>query len=186
MDSQQMREAEFEAFVSETQEKALQLAQTYLGDWDEARDAVQEAFVKAYRKASGFRGDSTMGSWFYRILANHCKDRLRRRKARTWLSLVGGRGDRQQDRVSALETHPDPAPNPAERAEDRAFRKALDEALTQLPKRQQEVFRLQALAGFRLPETAAALGISVGAVKSHLFRATRALQAALAPWREAP
>jgi RNA polymerase sigma-70 factor (ECF subfamily) len=172
---------EFEQFVLAIQEKALRLAHSYLGDWEEARDAVQESFLKAYRRGSQFRGQAEMGTWFYRILANHCTDLLRRRKVRSWLSFW--REKDQEGGSSPLESHPDPNPGPAEEAEGRSFRLALAAALRRLPRRQREVFRMRALGGLTSAEVAGALGLSEGTVKAHLFRATRALQIALEPWR---
>ncbi|GAB4277848.1 MAG: RNA polymerase sigma factor RpoE [Deferrisomatales bacterium] len=161
----------------------MRLAFSLLGDWEEARDAAQEAFVKAYRKRSGFRAEAAWGTWFYRILVNHCRDQLRRRAARRWLTFVapgpGPSGD-------PLSEHPDPREGPEDEAERWAFRRSLQAALRHLPRRQREVFQLKALSGLTLAEAAGALGISEGAAKSHFFRATRALQQALAPWKEGP
>jgi RNA polymerase sigma-70 factor (ECF subfamily) len=177
-----MEEREFEALVLGVQEKALRLAHSYLEDWEDARDAVQEAFMKAYRQADRFRGDAGVTTWFYRILVNHCTDRLRKRKVRSWLTLW-----RQKDAEDGgMEAHPDPGPGPAEVAEAQAFRADLRTALGRLPRRQREVFRLKAVVGLSLSEVAVTLGISEGTVKTHLFRATRALQEALEPWREQP
>ncbi len=177
-----MDDTRFEQMVREVHERALRLARVVLGDWDEARDAVQEAFVKAYRRRKGFRGDAAPSTWFFPILLNHCRDRLRRRKVRAFLTPRGRPGSRPEVQ-DPLETHPDPAPGPAEAAEQKAFHRALARAMQRLPRRQREVFQMKALGGLTLAETAAALGISVGAAKSHLFRATRALQRELAAWR---
>lgn len=179
-----MQDRQFEQFVLDTQEKALRLAESYLGDWGDARDAVQEAFVKAYRRRAGFREEASWGTWFFRILSNHCKDRLRRRKVRSWLTLGLGSQD-PEDGDPAPEAC-DPRPGPGQAAEDGAFRRALAAALRRLPDRQRDVFRLKALAGLTLGEAAASLGIAEGTAKVHFFRATRALQESLAPWRDEP
>ncbi len=178
-----MDDREFEQFVLEYQERALRLAESFLGDWSEARDAVQEAFVKAYRHSAGFREQASRGTWFFRILSNHCKDRLRRRRVRSWLTFGLGAADREGEGHDIH--YPDPSPSPGQRAESKSFRRFLAAALRELPARQQEVFRLKALAGLTLGETAAALGIAEGTAKVHFFRASRALQEALAPWKDA-
>ena len=175
-----MQDAEFEQLVHSSQDRALVVARSYLDDWDEARDAVQEAFVKAYRNRNRFRGEARADTWFFRILANHCRDRLRRRKVRRWLRLESP----AEAEESMLEQVPTDAPDPAEETERRDFRRALARAVAELPARQAEVFRLKALAGLTLAEVAESLNISVGATKSHFFRATRSLQPKLAPWRE--
>ncbi len=174
-------DAQFERLVRDTQDKALRLAHAFLGDWDEARDAVQDAFVKAYRHRRAFQARSAPGTWFFRILSNHCRDRLRRRKVRAWLFRHPGAGDGDPGDAAA-----DHGPGPDRRAADRAFCRDLAVALGRLPARQREVFRLKAVAGLTLAETAETLGISVGATKAHLFRATRALQGALTAWKDEP
>jgi len=181
---QPMQDTEFEQLVRTTQDRALAIARSYLSDWEEARDAVQEAFMRAYRKRGTFRGESRIDTWFFRILANHCRDRLRRRRVRGWLGM--GAVDMTAEATDGLEQLPSSAPDPATAAEHQALRRALVEAVEALPNRQREVFRLKALAGLTLAEAADTLGISVGATKSHFFRATRSLQVALAPWREQP
>ncbi|HSH69785.1 MAG TPA: RNA polymerase sigma factor [Deferrisomatales bacterium] len=175
-----MQDAEFERLVHATRDRALAVARAYLDDWDEARDAVQEAYLRAYRKRGTFRGEASPDTWLLRILANHCRDRLRRRKVRRWLRLETA----AEAEEAILEQVPSDTPDPAAASENTAFRHALAAALGDLPARQREVFRLKALGGLTLTEVAAALGISVGATKSHFFRATRALQRSLAPWRE--
>ncbi len=178
-----MDDTRFEQMVREVHEKALRLAHAVLGDWEEARDAVQEAFVKAYRRKRGFRGDAAPSTWFFPILMNHCRDRLRRRRVRAFL-LPWRRSGGASDAPEPPEDHPDPGPGPADAVEQRAFRRALERAMRRLPRRQREVFQMRALTGLTLAETAATLGISVGAAKAHLFRATRALQRELAVWRD--
>ncbi len=180
-----MDDARFERLVVEVQEKALRLAHAFLGDWDEARDAVQEALVKAYRRRHTFRGEADPATWFFPILANHCRDQLRRRKVRSFLLPWRHRTEGEDDAAPATEDlAADPGDGPEDQAQRTAFRRALARALRTLPRRQREVFQLRALAGLTGAETAAALGISPGAVKAHLFRATQALQRELAEWRE--
>jgi RNA polymerase sigma-70 factor, ECF subfamily len=178
-----VQEREFEAFVLASRDKALRLAYSYLGDWEEARDAVQEAFLRVHRRAGQFRGDAELGTWFYRILSNHCKDCLRRRKVRSWLPFWRGAAEGTDER-SAVEATPDPRPDPSRLAEERAFRRALEQAIRALPRRQREVFRLKALGGLSLSQVASTLGLSAGSVKTHFFRAGKSLQEALAPWKD--
>ncbi len=179
-----MDDARFERMVLEVQDKALRLAHGFLGDWDDARDAVQEALVKAYRRRHTFRGEADPATWFYPILTNHCRDRLRRRRVRSFLLPWRGRGDDGSSDAPPELQAPSPDPSPEREAQRGAFRRALLRALKTLPARQQEVFRLRALTGLSVAETASALGISAGAVKAHLFRATQALQKQLAEWNE--
>jgi RNA polymerase sigma-70 factor (ECF subfamily) len=184
-----MTDGEFEQFVTQSQTRALQVAFGYLGDWEEARDAVQEAFVKAYCKLDTFRGDSAASTWFHRLLANHCKDRLRRRKVRSFLTLASSRpshneaGDETPD---PLESYPDNRPNPEKQAHLTAMGREMQQAFDNLPPRQAELCRLHLSAGMTLKESAQTMGITEGAAKAHYFRAVRTLREKLNHWKEGP
>jgi RNA polymerase sigma factor (sigma-70 family) len=85
--------AAFEPLVRAHEARALAVAEGMLGDVDDAADAVQEAFVKAYRSLRRLREGSTFGPWFRTILRNHCRDRLRSSGGRThvaWDERVAG------------------------------------------------------------------------------------------------
>ena len=182
-----MTDGEFEQFVTQNENRALQVAYGYLGDWEDARDAVQEAFVKAYRKLDTFRGESATTTWFHRLLANHCKDRLRRRKVRSFLTLASARpsrGDGDDNPNEILEAHPDHRPDPEKNAHLGELRLALDQAVDGLPDRQAQVCRLHLGAGLTLARTADAMGITEGAAKAHYFRAVRTLRQRLNHWKE--
>lgn len=182
-----MTDGEFEQFVTQNQNRALQVAFGYLGDWEEARDAVQEAFVKAYRKLDTFRGESQTTTWFHRLLSNHCKDRLRRRKVRSFLTLASARqprGEGESAGPDLLEAHPDHRPDPERRAQNSELRTALDQAIDGLPARQAQVCRLHLGAGLTLGQTAGTMGITEGAAKAHYFRAVRTLRERLHHWKE--
>lgn len=175
-----MNPSEFESFVMATQEKALRLAYSYLGDWEEARDACQEAFVKAHSGLSGRKKESSASTWFYRILANHLKDRLRRRKFKRFFSLFAG------DEGEVKAEPPDPSANPEREAIDRDIGEKLKSAVMALPKRQGEVFRMKAVLGLTFSEISIALGISEGAAKTHHQRALEALRTSLAHLKDPP
>ncbi|TAL17752.1 sigma-70 family RNA polymerase sigma factor [bacterium] len=178
-----MTGAEFERFVRENQDGALRLAYSYLKDWDDARDAVQEGFVKAYRNASSFRGDSSEKTWFYRIMVNHLKDVLRKRKVREVISTFTSVFTKNGEETTGAD-HADGVPGPEEISEAHAIRSDFEKALAALPKRQREVATLHLSAGLTLKQAAAALGISEGAAKAHYFRAVRSLREELMAWRE--
>lgn len=70
----------FAVLVSQYQRKALSLAERMMQDSEEARDLVQDAFVKAYRSLGSFKQDSTFSTWFYRIVYTTCLNALDKRK----------------------------------------------------------------------------------------------------------
>ncbi len=178
-----MTDAEFERFVAENQEGALRLAFSYLKDWDEARDAVQDGFVKAYRNISSFRGDSSQKTWFYRIMVNQLKDSLRRKKVREVVSSFAAVFTRDGEEERELDPAGD-SPGPDERAEANSIRSDYHRAIAKLPERQRQVATLHLDSGLTLKQAADTLGISEGAAKAHYFRAVRSLREELSSWRE--
>jgi RNA polymerase sigma-70 factor (ECF subfamily) len=70
----------FEELVEKYQHKIYNLAYRYMGNDEDASDMAQEALIKAYRSLASFKGDSSLGTWLYRITTNVCLDELRKRK----------------------------------------------------------------------------------------------------------
>lgn len=163
----------------ERHERRLQrLCQGFLGDPEEARDAVQEVFLKAFRKAESYRPRGKVYTWLYRIAVNHCLNQLRRRKIVRFLSL-GSLGERDAPEDAGPVFDPqDPQPGPGEQLAARERWRRTREALDGLPESQRAVVLLAKMEGLSQKETARVLGITEGAVESRLFRAMRTLEAA--------
>ena len=144
-----------------------------LGDAAEAEDVAQEAMMRLWRAAPDWRtGEAKVSTWLYRVAANLCTDRLRKRR-RT---------------VPGLEAVPEPLdPTPGAEAglQEAARRDALCAALLQLPERQRAAVVLRHIEGLANPEIAEILKIGVEAVESLTARGKRALRKALAPHRQA-
>jgi len=165
-------------FLRAVQHRALAMARLATGSVDEALDLVQDAmcaFVRAYRNKPA----DQRRPLFFRCLNNRILDwhRKRQRRGRWVLPWTGG--DHQ------VTDGPDPdarAPESARPEQHLArddFSAALDRALTALPLRQRQVFLLRAWEELDVAETATALEISAGSVKTHYFRALNALRGAL-------
>lgn len=163
----------------ERHERRLQrLCQGFLGDPEGARDAVQEVFLKAFRKAASYRPKGKVYTWLYRIAVNHCLNQLRRRKIVRFLSLGSlGEGDAPEDEARAFDPQ-DPHPGPGERLAARDRWRRTREALDALPESQRTVVLLAKVEGLSQKEVAGVLEITEGAVESRLFRAMRKLEAA--------
>lgn len=167
-----------DAFLADVQARALMMARMATGDVDEALDLVQDAMTAFVRRYAGHPPEQRR-PLFYRVLNNRITDWYRRR-ARWSLRIFGGL--RASD---AFADGPDPMAEtaPAERpdgvASDGEFGVALERALGRLPGRQRQVFLLRAWEGLDVQETASALGISAGSIKTHYFRALASLREAL-------
>ena len=144
------------------------LAVRMAGSIPEAEDLLQEVFLQAHRKLGSFRGDSTLGTWLYRLAVNQCLDFLRSRQgrfARTTDSL---------DDEGAMEPA---APSPA--VPTAISRLDLDRAIGRLPDACRAVFVLHDVEGFGHQEVAEMLGVSEGTSKSQVHKARMKLRAML-------
>lgn len=160
------REERFSAFVVSHRERARRLAWRLVGgDEAAAEDVTQDALVRAYRALSRFREDSSLATWFYRILVRQAHNYRRWRAVR---ELWNGGWE---------EAPPDCA---SDGLGDPGLRRRIVEALDRLSRRQREAFILIHLEGFTVQECANLLGKPVGTVKSHLHRALTTLRQELA------
>lgn len=151
--------------------RTLAQAQRMLGDRAEAEDVAQEAMMRLWRIAGEWRqGEAQVSTWLYRVTANLCTDRLRRRKRSVPLDAV----------AEPLDT----APSVTARIQSEARAKALSDALAQLPPRQAEAVALRHLEGLSNPEIAAVMEIGVEAVESLTARGKRGLALILAGRRD--
>lgn len=149
---------------------ALRVAARMLGDGAEAEDVAQEAMLRLWRIAPDWRqGEARVSTWLYRVVANLCTDRLRRRRG------VG------LDEIAEPE---DGVPGVVERMIETDRAMALQAALNALPERQRQAVVLRHLEGLTNPEIAAVMQIGVEAVESLTARGKRALAELLAGQRE--
>jgi RNA polymerase sigma-70 factor (ECF subfamily) len=145
---------------------AYRLALRMLADAAEAEDVAQEAMIRLFKAAPGWRpGGAKVTSWLYRVSANLATDRSRRRRG---VPL---------DEAAELA---DGAPSAEARLTERARAEALDRALALLPERQRLALVLRHIEGLANPEIAAIMEIGTEAVESLTARGKRALRAALA------
>jgi RNA polymerase sigma-70 factor (ECF subfamily) len=139
-----------------------------LGNAADAEDLLQEIFLSAHRKLEGFRGESALGTWLYRLATNHCLDHLRSRAAR--MNQV----------TDALDDEPSMA-NVGSRglAEQTVTKMDLERALARLPEGCRAAFVLHDVEGLEHREVAEALGIAEGTSKSQVHKARHRLRALL-------
>ena len=164
----------FEEIVRSNEAAIYHLALQRLGSREDAEDAAQETFLKAFTSLGSFRGDSRLSVWLYRIAFNVCTDLLRRRKEAVSLSSEDEDGQTQE-----LEL-PDERFDPAALAERKDLREQVGRALGQLPTEAREILVLRELGGASYEEIAQTLGLDIGTVKSRIFRARKKLCALLA------
>jgi RNA polymerase sigma-70 factor, ECF subfamily len=167
-----------DAFLAEIGPRALVMARMALRDPDEAMDVVQDAMCRLVAKYS-HRPAAEWRPLFFRILQHRIRDWHRRRAVRVRvMGWIGGRPDPEAG--DPLDAVADPrAAAPSDGVTLARAGEALRAALAALPARQQQAFLLRAWEEMDVAETAAAMGCSEGSVKTHYFRAVRALRAVL-------
>jgi RNA polymerase sigma-70 factor (ECF subfamily) len=166
--------AAFEALVVEHQAYVYNLAFRVLGNEQEAEDAAQEAFVRAWRALPAFRAQSRFGTWLYRIVTNLCYNRLP--KLRRELTAIG-----EDD----LLDHPDPRTGTAQEGAEAAERRAwLHRQVDALPESYRLLITLRYQRDLPYEEIASVTGMPIGTVKMGLFRAKERLRSALDTYEE--
>jgi RNA polymerase sigma-70 factor (ECF subfamily) len=164
---------DFGAWMTSEQRRIYGLCQRFLQDRDEADSATQDVFLKAYQAL--IREDAKElddpGRWVTRIAVNTCLDRLRSRKWQFWR-----RRPSSEDEAAILAMTASKSPE----AEDQCFAaeigRRLAEAMEKLSIRQRTVFTLRHYEGMSLEEIGSLLGLDVGTVKAHMFRAVTKLR----------
>jgi RNA polymerase sigma-70 factor, ECF subfamily len=163
-------------FLMGVEKRAFRIARIAVRHDDDALDIVQDAMLQLARNYGG-RPEDEWRPLFYRILQNRIRDCQRRRRVRSRLmSWLPGWKSEEEPAQDPFEAVPDPAPLPSERlVTDQAMHR-LEQALAELPGRQQEAFMLRTFEGFDVAQTAAAMGCSQGSVKTHYSRAVHTLR----------
>lgn len=168
----------FEILMRKYNQRLYRLARATLGDAAEAEDALQDAYLAAYRSLAGFRGDSALSTWLSRLVLNESLARLRRASRRqNVIPLVSA--------TPEIESEMDSVPVPDEDLPERAFGRAqvralLESKLDELPESFRVVFVLRSVEELSVEETAACLGVPEATVRSRHFRAKSLLREALA------
>ena len=164
-------------FLASVERSAFRIARYGLRNTEDALDIVQEAMMQLV-KSYAHRPEAEWKPLFYRILENKIRDHQRRNTVRSRvMSWFGGTDEEGESVVDRAPDTREPQPD-RQTALDHAV-SALDEAVYQLPTRQQQAFLLRTLEGLDVANTAKAMGCSQGSVKTHYSRALSNLRGKL-------
>ena len=158
----------FEELYRQHAGRLYNLAYRMAGSAQDAEDLLQEMFLHAHRKLASFRGESSLGTWLYRLGTNRCLDHLRGRQARM---------DRASESLDQPPVEQPVAPMPA--VPSAVSRIDLERAIGRLPDGCRAAFLLHDVEGFEHGEVARILGISVGTSKSQVHKARMKLRSML-------
>lgn len=154
--------AAYDQLVVRWQSKIRGAVWRVMGSTEDAADITQEAFLKAFRALKGFKREARFSSWMYQIALNLCRDTLRRRKGRTYLSV-----DDPEPTFEPLESK---GPSPLERAQGSQLQERVRAALQLLTDEQREVIILKEYEGLTFAEIAETLQLPTSTVKTRLYR----------------
>jgi RNA polymerase sigma-70 factor (ECF subfamily) len=171
-------EAACEALVRDHTARLLAVARRYLRQEEDARDAVQEAYVAAFRSIARFEGGSSLSTWLHRIVINCCLMKLRtgRRRPETSIEELLPRFDETGHRVLDEAAWPDSIEDEIEKNETRERVRA---AIGRLPEKYRTVVLLRDIEEMSTEEAARLLGLTENALKIRLHRARQALRSLL-------
>ena len=168
--------AAFEVLMRRCNQQVFRVARGILKDDAEAEDAVQEAYVTAYRALKDFRGDAQVSTWLTRIVINESLGRVRKHKRDRVVVPFGGA--REDAPVAEAVDHDTPSPEEFTlRAE---LRTLMESKIDELPLAFRTVFIMREVQEMSVEETAGCLGIPEATVRTRLFRAKALLRASLA------
>ena len=154
----------FEALVTPYEAMIWRVCCRMLPQQEDARDALQDTMFRAWRAVAGFRGDSSVSTWLYRIAVSCCLDMLRRQKSRPASSLESMMEENGYDPPAA-----DPPPDAV--LEAREDKETVRLAIQALPDEQRVPLLLSCVEGRSYEEIALLLSLPVGTVKSRIARA---------------
>ncbi|MFA5535810.1 MAG: sigma-70 family RNA polymerase sigma factor [Bacillota bacterium] len=170
------KNGDIEAFgelVSIYEKQVYSIAYRFMGNHDDANDLAQEAFIRAFKGIENFRGDASFKTWLYHIVANVCRDELRRVKRQPTVSLNSpimtedGEINREQEDWTFA---------PEIVYENKEMQELVQRLLNELIPEYRQVLILRELQGFTYDEIAVALDCSLGTVKSRISRGRKVLK----------
>ena len=168
--------AAFEILMRRYNRRVYRLARAALRDDCEAKDALQDAYLNAYRSIGAFRGDAALSTWLSRLVLNECAARQRRSARRhNIVPIVSSSSDMTEAARVA-----DAGELPDRELARMQMRKILESKVSGLPESLRLVFILRSVEELSVAETAAALGIGEESVRVRHFRARGLLREALA------
>ncbi len=172
-------EAAFKTLVRRYAPRLYPVARRFTGNHQDAQDCLQEAFLQVHRKIDQFEGRAALGTWLHRIVINAALSAIRsRRDDEESLDALQPEFDRFNLLIGPTVEPPASAEDLLQRA---GTRRAVRQAIDQLPASYRSVLLLRDIEGYDTRETAALLGIGVSAAKVRLHRARMALKALLEP-----
>ena len=171
--AQQGNNRAFGKLIKKYQNKVLYLAFDIIGNYDDAQDIAQSAFLRAFKNIRNFKMQATFSTWLYRIVVNLSIDFNRARSRRRQISIEKPLDDSEQSLKNILK---DKHKQPDQLLVLKDFNKQLEKAVNKLPHNQRIAFVLRNYHDMSMNNIAEILECKTGTVRSHLFRAINKLR----------
>jgi RNA polymerase sigma factor (sigma-70 family) len=159
-------ESAFKWLVGQYKDKIFNTVLNIVQDEHEADDCAQEVFIKVYENIQGFKGESALGTWIYRIAVTKALDNLRKRKTRHKLHMLLPWWMPEEKKSSSS-----PFNHPGVQLENKERSEVLFKAVSMLPEKQKTAFTLIRIQGLNYAETCEIMGLNIKAVESLISRA---------------
>jgi len=169
----------FEELVKRYEKKVYTLAYRYSGNYDDANDIAQNAFIKAYKSLPSFRGEASFATWLYKITANACCDDIRKQSKHNNLPLDNAIQLYRETPLFATKEL-----SPEEYVEREELRDLVNRCLKSLSDDQRLILILREMHGLSYNELASCLDCPMNTVKVKLYRARRLLKEKIVEKRE--
>lgn len=169
----------FNELISRYENKVLNQAARYLRDYHTALDEAQEIFIKVFKKIQKFKGESSFGTWLYRVTANHCLNVIEKQRVRQHVAL-------QPDQHAMFEqgTIDIKSKSPEQLWEETIRHDQLAKAISRLPADLEKIIVLRHYEELSYDDIADLLGVPVTTVCSSLYRARKQLKTIMQQVRE--
>jgi RNA polymerase sigma-70 factor (ECF subfamily) len=161
----------FNQLVGRWERPIYALAYRTLGREEDARDVVQEAFLRAYRGLRGFKGQAKFSSWLYRIALNLCRDWMRRERRAPLVQVPEG-----VDPIEMASAHAEPSESVEDLVARREMSAAVARAMAELPEEQRTAILLKEYHGLTFQEIADQLECPLSTVKTRLYQGLSVLR----------
>ena len=166
-------ESAFDALVLRHQDRVLNLCYQFIGNYEEAKDAAQEVFIKAYGALRKFRKEAAFKSWIYRITMNQCKNKVVSKEFRNRKKNLRLETDDGEERITIQRTSP--YSQPVEALARKEKEEIVQNALHALESLARQLIILKDIEGLSYEEITTLTGLKLGTLKSKLARARNQL-----------
>lgn len=166
----------FRILVERHQKRMLNIAYRMMGDYEEACEVVQEAFLSAFRAIRTFRGGAAFSTWLTSITMNHGRNRIKQMKSRFFHEGLSIDDPRETETGRVTSDPPSGANSPEEHLGQKEIQQKVQECIGSLDNEFREVLVLRDIQGFSYDDIRAILKLPDGTVKSRLFRARESVK----------